>query len=792
MKKRSLRLLSLLMAIIFVIPVFSGCSKFLNLWNKETEAETEEDDQSAEVEVTRGEFICYLIEQLQYVYEYDDTEIPFTDIEGHSYENYIRTAAQYGIISIEEDKFNPDKAATREFASTTAIKSIGYTSNIPLQCADAADIDEPRYAYLAIDLGMLSLIDNKFLPDKPLTVNECNDIINVVSLTVNSITGPDGTEKGVAYNKGLIKLNESESEILSMDEGSSTLSLPLSDNTSSLKTGDIIMLDNGYAYKVLTSERTDNSVTVKYVTPELNEVFEYLDIAGTAVFENVEVNLADGVYMEEITDDEENGATDETIDSGNTIPVVKGANEGSIKLPDIEKKYKLSTTIGGIDIATVLTNKINKIDYKFDIEKVDGKSQINEIYVVFDIEDTVTTSLIREKEIKGTNYQGKYNLATYTYGGIRTSGGTFIGAVGYSVDLNLIISAEGSVLLTCEKKGPVGFQIKDGRFRSINQTKTNYKNLAVSGEFEIGPELEYTAYILNIKLVTASISLTAGVSATFRVQDYSPLFYCIDGDFSFYLNISMAFIGEYCLPYQNETSSLSQTMRWSFGKKEIHCENFRSIVEECTWDEEPDDPPAAPPIDPPVTDEIDPDDPNFPSLPEDDPSFPISATRTVVLTINTSGTDNSYLRNGAFFIDFFDSDENLYAGYENEHHLNRGMLVEYEYECSCGSWWPVLPHNELYRYDVSYRYNIRALINEPIRVNFTVPYNMSKLYIHISSADAYYKDPTAEEGYPDYGHRTEINDNVPLIVVDIPPTDVINLELDFNMADLSFTLENNS
>ena len=778
------------MAFLFVLTVLTGCFNFLK-WRDD---ENEPDENEENIEVTRGDFIRSLMEYFPYEYDENYDNSQFTDIEGNSNESYIRIAEQHGIISSENGKFYPNAAATREFASAAAVKSLGYVPELPVQCDDFSDIKEPQYAYLAVDLGMLSLKNNKFLPNDPLTENEQNDILAVVRYVAYSISGPDGNEKGASYNSEVILLDEEESKSTTVDEDTYTVTLPASGKLAELKAGDIIVLNNGYACKILEAQKTDGSVTAKYIIPEIHEVFEYLDVAGTATFDEVEITLADGVVMEEIGDGENPEDEDSFDDS---IPLVK-ATEGTIITHDMEKTYKFTKNFGkNARVDVVINHKINQIDYKFDFEKVDGKTQINDFYLMFDIKDTVSAAIIREKEIKGTNYQGKWNLASFTYGGIRTKGGTFIGAAGYGVDLNIIVSAEGSIMLTCEKTGPYGWQMIDGRIRYVNQMKTHLEKLAVSGSFEVGPELEVSAYILNFKMCTFSLSLTAGITATLKIQDFSPLFYCIDGEFAYRLSGKFAFIGSWCYRNKKEDASLSRTTSWIFGKKDIHCENFLNIVDKCTWDED-DDPPLDDPIDPPIPVDppIDPDDPNFPAIPDDDPSFPISSKRKIVLKIHLTGTSAS-LTHASFLADIYDADSYDYyhnpdpfASFYPQDLALLNFFPQFERTCSCGSWWPPKPHNKPYQVvdisgDTIY---YRALMDETIESKFRIPSNLSKLYFNVYFTETTYKDPNSDDGV-----RSETNqDYDEWIIIDIPPNDIIYIDLYFNADDLTVSLGDSS
>lgn len=624
MKKRFIKILSLILALLCVFPTITSCFKKSESNGGDSAFTPEQSENSTQpIDVTRAEFIGALIE----AYGYHDEEIinstQFTDISGHEYERHIEIAAQYGIISLDGDKFYPNSAATREFASNAAIKHLGYMPDTALDCADTGDIAEPEYAALAIDLGLLSLTDGKFLPNKALTAEEKDNILSIVTDTVNSISGPDGNEKGVLYKDGVIQLNEAESEILENDEEAKLLSLPVSAKLLNLNEGDIIVLENGYSYKVISAERADDTVIIGYTEPEIFEVFEYLDTAGSAMLSDAEFILADDITIEEITEEQLN---EEGLSVQRTA-----AHDGSINT-DFTERLKITLKLPhDTTVNAIVVINIEKVDYLIDFDTVDGKIQIKDFQMLLDLSQEVSGTITREKDLNGSNAKTTKSLGTWSWGGIQLPNGTFLGG-GIAVELKIEINAEGSISFAYETSGTWGYHLVNGKIRQIKEMKSGFKNLAFSGEFGVTPMIEASLRLFNRKLAAASLGITFGFSGTFKLQDIDPLFFCLSGEAGIYFDAAFSLsVGYDKKDYDDANYGLQfeYFLRVPIVKKSGHWENFTSFVKECTYgDEEPDDPPSEEPLPP--------DEPLPPENNEDPPIDvppPAEGTCNIVLRI---------------------------------------------------------------------------------------------------------------------------------------------------------------
>ena len=261
---------------------------------------------------SRAQWVALLVDEAAYELVELPTTPTFTDISGHEYEQQIETAAYYALIDTTAATFMPDELITREFATASAIKAMGYIPGDDIECDDVADIAEPEYAQLALELELVALKDGSFCPVDVLMASEEAKIIEVLTETLNSISAPTGEEEGFVYNEGVVSLSspaptpslndlsdgvpeEPNSLVQYAEDG--RLKLPLMPATQNLQPDQIITIDDQYAFKVVNATVEGEFVLVEFVDPEIFEVLERIDIAGTANADITGFEPADGVVV---------------------------------------------------------------------------------------------------------------------------------------------------------------------------------------------------------------------------------------------------------------------------------------------------------------------------------------------------------------------------------------------------------------------------------------------------------------------------------------------------------------
>lgn len=129
---------------------------------------------------TRGSFCARMVKELNLTADISDMK-DFADLP-KTYENYksIMVMCKLGYLnSFEDGTFRPEMSVTRAEAATVITRMIfGVDFEMPSNTAYATDVKEydwySRYAFKAIDSGIMSVVDGKFNGLNPLTEKDIN------------------------------------------------------------------------------------------------------------------------------------------------------------------------------------------------------------------------------------------------------------------------------------------------------------------------------------------------------------------------------------------------------------------------------------------------------------------------------------------------------------------------------------------------------------------------------------------------------------------------------------------
>ena len=129
---------------------------------------------------TRGSFCARMVKELNLTADISDMK-DFADLP-KTYENYksIMVMCKLGYLNCFEDgTFRPEMSVTRAEAATVITRMIfGVDFEMPSNTAYATDVKEydwySRYAFKAIDSGIMSVVDGKFNGLNPLTEKDIN------------------------------------------------------------------------------------------------------------------------------------------------------------------------------------------------------------------------------------------------------------------------------------------------------------------------------------------------------------------------------------------------------------------------------------------------------------------------------------------------------------------------------------------------------------------------------------------------------------------------------------------
>jgi hypothetical protein len=132
--------------------------------------------------ITRGEMIKMLVLAMNQgtpIYYTADTmkaAASFADVKADSsYFAYVETALQQQLIDIGDGTFNPEGKVDREEMAELIVRALGYNplaehdSLFNITFADADQVKQKGQAAIALGLGIMTLQNGKFLPERQVT-----------------------------------------------------------------------------------------------------------------------------------------------------------------------------------------------------------------------------------------------------------------------------------------------------------------------------------------------------------------------------------------------------------------------------------------------------------------------------------------------------------------------------------------------------------------------------------------------------------------------------------------------
>lgn len=287
-------------------------------------------------EITREEWITKLVDLFDY--QTNLTEYSFLDYEDANNPDKIETAIQYSIIDIKENElFNPKGYATREFVAYTTIHALrlSNTSNGSLYCTDKDNLQYPNEDYLAIQNGMLNLINNQFKPNKYVSNDEVNQVIKVIKEIINSTKIDESNKDYIDYQDD-VKVIEDTFEQTS----NNTILL---DDDNKIQKGDLVVINgnqaDGIAMKVENVQEQENQLQIQYSQPSLEDILESIHVEEIADNSNATFTPADGVIVE-------NQSSTRSRDKYDSIP--------------LDKELKLKTDMN--DLSASISLNLNEIN----------------------------------------------------------------------------------------------------------------------------------------------------------------------------------------------------------------------------------------------------------------------------------------------------------------------------------------------------------------------------------------------------------------------------------------------
>lgn len=464
-------------------------------------------------EVTREEWVTKLVDLFDYTYITNTTNYSFSDYKEAKDPFKIETAIQYSIIDIKEnEEFRPNEYATREFVSYTTISAlrISNTSNGSLNCSDKGSLQYPNEDYLAIQNGMLTLINNQFKPNQYVSNNEINQVIKVVKEIINSTKIDESNKDYIDYQDD-VKVIEDAFEQTS----NNTILL---DDDNNIQKGDLVVVNgeqvDGIAMKVENVQNQGNQLLIQYSQPSLEDILESLHVEGMADNSNATFTPADGVVVE------------------NQPSTRSRAKYDSIPL---DKELKLKADMS--DLNASISLNLNEILYRFDVDySLFGGLQVHDAYLSLDTDINANIT-----------YQGSENLiereepekVEKKIGDINVPLQLGFNA---SFEVYAVATIDGKIEINVTLANTIGFQYINNNFRTIAETKTDLAQMEISASARFGIQPEAGVEWLGFDIANVNGNVGIGADGSVKNQLISPYQFCIDAKVYLYATVGAELI----------------------------------------------------------------------------------------------------------------------------------------------------------------------------------------------------------------------------------------------------------
>ena len=335
--------------------------------------EIQEEADYAAAQFSRGAWISAMVDTLSL--SVDKSQNPdnyYSDISTDSpYYDDIMIATAYGLISVTEGTpFEPDAAATRNFAAETAVFLVGFQSKGSVSFADEAQCANPTAAKVAVERGWISLSGGNFCPDQEITAAE-KDAILADCLSARESTKVDSYyDSKFNFKENVFVFDPSVVAELVDD---STVKIYEPDAT--VQTGDLIAVytwEIPTVFKVATVTKQEDCLLVTGQIQKLEDNVDSMDAEGSVTVDLLDVQPAEGVTATYIFTDQTQTQSlsyartmvargqkrirdvvlNKTINLGTNINIqITGL------LSDLVVDYRLNAIPGNADVLVALSGK---------------------------------------------------------------------------------------------------------------------------------------------------------------------------------------------------------------------------------------------------------------------------------------------------------------------------------------------------------------------------------------------------------------------------------------------------
>ena len=471
MKKRLLSILLVICTIATILPTFGGTA---------FAADT----------VTRSEWISRLVEAFSMTVESDDNmpDNYFSDLtEDDPHYRDILVAVEFGVIDLEAgEAFEPDAAATREFAAQTLNSCLMFQldEGAEYTYSEADRVTYPDDIQIAVNRGWFALSGKSFLPEQAVTAAEADAMIADAKNIIAGDVIDENHENTYEFAAGVIEVPETVNAVIDADN-----TVTITDYDAQISEGDVfVVYSGGYPVSLRAlNVKTSGNTTVISAEKDDSAIIS-ADAEGS-----IDIDL-------------ENFEANELSTYSITNTETAESEEMSVELYSINYD-KASKTLTASQKISMGSSAAGSVSVKLSNLKLTHKENVTHgDYMAYITADTTVTTAV---SFDFGNYAGLPSSIKLGY--------VNIGGIG-SISLDLDCSIKGGVGMSWEGKLKAGFNYTkhDGLRLEKEYIKTNF---SFTAEAEIKAGLKLSAQI-NLAVMNGSIYGTIGIDVDFIYKDY--------------------------------------------------------------------------------------------------------------------------------------------------------------------------------------------------------------------------------------------------------------------------------
>ena len=222
----------------------------------------------------------------------------FSDLESsHPYYNDIMLTVEFGVVDVEAGgNIFVDDLVSRDFAVTTLNFCLGYQASDEdtYTFSDSSECSSPTAALIAVEHGWVELIDNKFMPELPITSDEAKKMLD------NAASVLDVSDIDANYDSKYVF----QDDVIVVPEWVNTveenMTFTIENSPVTISQGNLFAIYENGIPAVYVAENVTNDGNLTIITAKKNEgndAFKEIDAQGQISSNDMEFYACEDVEL---------------------------------------------------------------------------------------------------------------------------------------------------------------------------------------------------------------------------------------------------------------------------------------------------------------------------------------------------------------------------------------------------------------------------------------------------------------------------------------------------------------